>query len=632
MTLQGFSGLRKALIVVCFVMSFGVLNANAAASAVDSLLSVVPETQETLSSQPDTLFTRNAEESVRVFFRFDNAVVRTDYLDNAESFSKIDSLVVNDFLGEDGKVTVASFSSPEGNYEYNRNLSIRRAEAMGKWLSGHYPVLNGRIELNPGIEAWDDLRAAVETDTRISEPSRTRMLEIMDGDINPDAMEASLRKVAEYRSLYGDWFRRFRYAEVTFHGRSNENACCDSVCIGELVDDTINKIEVDTVSTFEILYATNKSDVRKDFKDNAEVLDELSEVLATDDEIHVIRITGAASPEASTAINERKACSRAESLRKWILERRPDLADRLTLLSAGEAWEDFRDAVVADSNIDDDFRSKVLAIIDSKDSQDKKEASLKALKEYKDIYERYFPGLRYGRVEIISKRYISSSKPYVDTLPVKPEIDTIPVKPQIDTIPELPDTTATDTTVTGESIYVLEPIFAASTNALYDVLATPNFAIEVPVGKKISAYAEYTFPWWLSPKNDWAYEMLKWDIGARYWLGADNTVLEDAFRGHFVGIDLSAGYYDFEPRHKGYQGEFQIASLEYGYAWKFSDRWRLDAVIGAGWLGTHYRYYEADPTDRHLIYQHHGETSYFGPTKLGVTFKYIFTTKKEVKR
>ena len=103
MTIQGFPGLKKALIVVCFVMSFGVLNANAAASAVDSLLSVVPETQETLSSQPDTLFTRNAEESVRVFFRFDNAVVRTDYLDNAESFSKIDSLVVNDFLEKAGQ-------------------------------------------------------------------------------------------------------------------------------------------------------------------------------------------------------------------------------------------------------------------------------------------------------------------------------------------------------------------------------------------------------------------------------------------------------------------------------------------------------------------------------------------------
>lgn len=579
---------------------------------------------------------------LRIYFRFDSAVVSESYLDNPSTFATLDSLVRAGYPGEGGTIEIVAYSSPEGSYRYNQFLSERRAKAIEAYLEKKYPVLDGVFTVNAGVEAWDDLKATVESDDRISDEVRSGMLDVIASDADPDAKEKSLRSIPEFKSLYGDWYRRFRYAEVSFRrfipADADSASFSDSFIAGGFAD-SLNTVALDTVSTLDVLYATSKSEISRDYKDNARVLDELSGILSSDNEIREVRITGAASPEASVATNERHSKSRAEALRKWILERRPDLAGRITVLNGGEAWDDFRSAVVADSNIDEDFRDKVLAIIDSKDSQDKKEARLKALKEYKDIYATYFPSLRYGRVEIASRRNVTS-RPQVDTIPVKPEIDTIPVKPETDTIPQtdvhpqtdiIPEVTDT-TDVTGEIEYIRKPVVAVSTNALYDLIATPNFAVEFPIGKKVSAYAEYTFPWWLAPGNDWAYEMLKWDIGGRYWLNADNTRLEDSFRGHFVGIDLSAGYYDFEPRHKGYQGEFQLASLEYGYAFKLSPRWRLDAVIGAGWIGTHYRYYEADKTDRHLIYQHHGETSYFGPTKLGVTFKYIFTTKKEVKR
>ena len=169
-----------------------------------------------------------------------------------------------------------------------------------------------------------------------------------------------------------------------------------------------------------------------------------------------------------------------------------------------------------------------------------------------------------------------------------------------------------------------KPLFALSTNALLDLAITPNFAIEVPFGHNWSAYIDYTFPWWLTRANDRAWQIIKLDLGARYWLSRhDVSDGWDILTGHFVGIDLGAGYYDIEPRHKGYQGEFQMASVEYGYAWQLGKYWRLQAYAGAGWMATHYRYYEANANDTRLIYKYPGRYTWFGPTKIGVSIEVI---------
>ena len=102
----------------------------------------------------------------------------------------------------------------------------------------------------------------------------------------------------------------------------------------------------------------------------------------------------------------------------------------------------------------------------------------------------------------------------------------------------------------------------------------------------------------------------------------------DVMIGPVAGIDLGAGYYDIEPRHKGWQGEFQTVGLEIGWAWDLGKDWRLDAFVGAGWLGSHFRAYEGSTDDKHLLYQESGKLTWFGPTKAGVSVKYIFGHKE----
>ena len=104
----------------------------------------------------------------------------------------------------------------------------------------------------------------------------------------------------------------------------------------------------------------------------------------------------------------------------------------------------------------------------------------------------------------------------------------------------------------------------------------------------------------------------------------------DVLLGHYVALDLGAGYYDIEPHHTGYQGEFQTIGIEYGHAWRLWQRWRLEAFVGIGWMGTHYRYYQGNEGDTKLYYQHDGKYTWFGPTRIGVNLKYIFCVKRRV--
>lgn len=180
---------------------------------------------------------------------------------------------------------------------------------------------------------------------------------------------------------------------------------------------------------------------------------------------------------------------------------------------------------------------------------------------------------------------------------------------------------------------VQKPLFALSTNMLHDIAITPNLMLEVPIGRRWSIYLEYTFPWWVNKKNTGAWQILKWDLGARFYpfFKYDESDPLDILRGHFFGIEFSGGYYDFEPKHTGYQGEFQIAGIEYGYSWRVARCWHIDLFIGAGWMGTHYRCYTGDANDEHLLYQYSGKLNWFGPTRFGVSAKCVIPYNRKVK-
>ena len=319
--------------------------------------------------------------------------------------------------------------------------------------------------------------------------------------------------------------------------------------------------------------------------------------------------------------------ARANALADYLVRHWPAVKEHLKVFPGDEAWDDFREAVSSDPQLTENGRARMLEIIDSPRDPDVKGWLLKLDPEY-ETASRHFLRERYAHlVWTISAREKEPGPEPGPTVTAPP----IPQNPPVITKPE-------EKPVQKPTWY---PLFAVGTNLLLDgavvvdpIYFTPNIEVEVPIGKHWSVWGEYTFPWWVTPENNRAWQILKWDMGARWYFSRlDPNDPMDVLRGHHIGLDLSAGYYDIEPRHIGYQGEFQLIGLEYGYAFRLGRSFRLDINVGFGWMGSHYRFYAGDNTDVHLLYQNNGLLNWFGPTKAGLSIKYIipYRKKEEVK-
>mgnify|MGYP002626754689 CR=1 FL=1 len=176
----------------------------------------------------NVFFTRAAVSGASVgdlkfYFRFDSAAIDPDYLENRRTIALLDSLVAAGALDAVRDLQVVTYSSPEGAYLYNVDLSARRASSMNAWLAKRYPQLAGVVSEHPGAETWSDFRAAIVSDSALSERAREGMLALIDSDIDPDQKFARIKTYRAYQELYSKYFRRFRYAEFKLISLGSES-------------------------------------------------------------------------------------------------------------------------------------------------------------------------------------------------------------------------------------------------------------------------------------------------------------------------------------------------------------------------------------------------------------------------
>ena len=441
-----------------------------------------------------------------------------------------------------------------------------------------------------------------------------------------------------------------------------------------------------TVRSYRLYFACDKTSYDENYLDNRLTADAVVTLLGELDpeNIDSVTVTAYASPEGVYEHNLMLSRLRARDFETLAKTRFPMMNGQFRLIDGGEAWAPFRQQVAEDLRLGENERVRILNLLDDDSVRpDTKKWRLQnrfGAETWRYILRNHFTYLRcveivivYGaayrkenEAEMVAPEaevaivVVSPTAPSFEEAMLVDAVDTTAVEdilpPTVDeNVPafesfEVPqegaaviaEPEAREETEPGQRFetpaqqdtilpvvlpvktWEQKPLFALSTNTLLDLAITPNFAIEVPMGHSWSALVDYTFPWWLTRANDRAWQIIKLDLGARYWLSRhDESDPWDILTGHFVGIDLGAGYYDIEPHHKGYQGEFQMASVEYGYAWRLGKYWRLQAYAGLGWMATHYRYYEANKNDSRLIYKYPGRYTWMGPTKLGVSIEVI---------
>ena len=599
------------------------------------------------------------DSAARVFFPVDKWEINAAYLNNTEALAAAEEIAAR--CAEDNTLTleIISYSSPEGNVYYNQYLSEKRSAALRDHLLAKYPKLWGRVSVNPYAEAWPDFREAVLSDDTLSEASRTKLLSIIDKNIDSDVKESELRQYPVFFQLYRKFFKTFRYAEIS------------------LKQNTESEFAKAAPTRYNVLFCLNSTEVDNTYADNAQVLADLDEFLSgrNADRLTRLRIISGSSIDGPVAMNKALSASRGDALKQYIESKYPKFSNLIVLESMGEAWDELRECVKNADSLTATQKLEVLKTIDNPNlSAQAKEAELRKNSAWNTILEDVLPLTRFAAVvpeysavdtlapalpdssarardtmERALAREDSTAVKAVDTTAVVAPTDTTAVAAKDSIAIAVTDAAdaATDTTAAPAYIKERRPLFAISNNLLYESAtvftgfhSVPlNIGIEIPIGQHFSVFADYmaTAPWRAWNSNADCAELLHADLGARWYPGGTfaNPFKPKANRelldGWYAYASVGAGYYDFERNGRGYQGEEILGTLGIGYGLTLGHDWSLDFAVGGGPLFTKYRYYVGRSNNEHLVYQYSGKLSYFGVTDAKVSLRYLIHYNKKVK-
>ena len=126
---------------------------------------------------------REVTTTVRITFPVASAEVLPDFGSNAKELARVDSLLFRPMPEAGGicrikSLNIVGYTSPEGAYNDNLALSLRRAEALSRWLREHYSFLASVAISTEGYgEDWEGLRGLVEASPL---PHADEVLDIID--------------------------------------------------------------------------------------------------------------------------------------------------------------------------------------------------------------------------------------------------------------------------------------------------------------------------------------------------------------------------------------------------------------------------------------------------------------------
>ena len=391
---------------------------------------------------------------------------------------------------------------------------------------------------------------------------------------------------------------------------------------------------------YNLFFPINSHVIDDDFRDNARTIEtirkDIEATISVDGALpDSILILATASPDGNYDFNSRLAKRRAASTKSFILDLFPEFKD--THIEVGyleEDWDGLRQVLRA--NPDFPQRDEMLAVIESDESAQTKEYRLRALKEgWRYLVRNYIYALRNSSITIsvvmtadnADDEFVVGPTPEPQPAPIdRSGMDSIqsveaPI-PHFDPQPYPP--LAYD----PPQMKYRKTIMAARTNLLMPGLSV---GLEFPIHENWSVGINYNYPWAVSANNKWCVEKLSLFADVKYWFTNENTrwTADSRLKGHGVGLYAGTGYYDFQNRIKGAQGEFIDFGVDYTFAMPVAnDKLRFEFNIGLGFIKTWYRPYNPSSDFSDLIKEpgvKFRSTNFVGPTKAGVSLVYPIT-------
>ena len=148
------------------------------------------------------------EAGFSVNFRWDDAVIRPEYMGTRESLEALADSINSIGGGKLDSLSIISYSSPEGRAAYNAKLSERRRAAMFLYLSSRFPELSDKMRTSADGESWQLFRAKVFSDSTLTDTQRARLLEIIDSPLPADRKKTLIKSWDSglWRRIVRQWF------------------------------------------------------------------------------------------------------------------------------------------------------------------------------------------------------------------------------------------------------------------------------------------------------------------------------------------------------------------------------------------------------------------------------------------
>ena len=386
------------------------------------------------------------------------------------------------------------------------------------------------------------------------------------------------------------------------------------------------------IKRYNIFFRINSPVIDGDFQDNAKTIatmrEDIEATLQMDGSVpDSLLILSTASPDGGYEFNKRLARNRAASTEKLLLEMFPQFKDaHIKVEYLEEDWDGLRQVLRAHPEFPQ--REEMMAVIEDDNDLQSKEYRLRALKQgWRYLVRNYIHALRNSSITLTvvmtadnkdDEYVVEEVKTRMVEIPaVQPDPVRFEAPPIIETLKRIP-----------LEVKFTKTILAARTNLLAPGL---NFGVEVPIGWNWSVGVDYYYPWAVSAENKWCGEMLGWFIDGKYWITGEKHKwdINSKLKGHAIGLYGGVGYYDYQKRTNGIQGEYLDFGVDYTFAMPVAnDKLRIAFNLGVGFIYTLYRPYYPSSDFEDLIKEpgvKYRTTNFIGPTRASVSLVYPIT-------
>ena len=215
-------------------------------------------------------------------------------------------------------------------------------------------------------------------------------------------------------------------------------------------------------------------------------------------------VTSASSPEGPYEHNRYLSHERGKTLVELIKKLDPDISD--VMFEVSQVVEDWDGAIKAVEEGAMPHKEEALEIMRNVplnvvkggkvvDTRKREMMNLDGGRVWRYMIKNYFASLRYSAVTVIFK-----TSRLADTLETPEPIYSCAEAGEA-TAGKIEAGAAERVEEIAGQVKEYKPIIAVKSNLIYDALATPNFGVELPLGRKWSLWADYTFPWWVWAGN-----------------------------------------------------------------------------------------------------------------------------------